>query len=96
MPVLSERITVVAPRVSTDESCFVIAFFFAKRCTPRASAIVIVAGSPSGTAATATDIVNIKLSMNSFPWKKCPATNIMLETASVRMAMNIPILFNSF
>jgi len=59
--------TVVDPSVSTLESCFIIAFFFARRCTPKASAIVIVAGSPSGTAATATDIVKSRLSMSSRP-----------------------------
>ena len=67
VPVLSERMTVVAPRVSTEDNCFTIAFFFARRWTPRASAIVMVAGRPSGTAATATEIVNSRLSMNAFP-----------------------------
>ena len=96
VPVLSERITVVAPNVSTEESCFIIAFLFARRWTPRASAIVIVAGRPSGTAATATEIVKRRLSMKVFPWSANPMMKRMAEMASVTIAMITPIRFNSF
>lgn len=68
VPVLSERMTVVEPSVSTLESCFIIAFFFAKRFTPMANAIVIVVGRPSGTAATATETAKSRFSMKGLPW----------------------------
>ena len=53
VPVLSEQITVAQPRVSTDGNRRTIAFRRIIRCTPSASAIVTIAGSPSGMAATA-------------------------------------------
>ena len=55
VPVLSVQITVVQPRVSTDDSRRTSAFRAAMRCTPRARAMVTMAGSPSGTAATASE-----------------------------------------
>ncbi|MNP45984.1 hypothetical protein D3C76_1399520 [compost metagenome] len=53
VPVLSEQITVIAPRVSTVGSLRIIAFCFAIVCTPRDRIIEIIAGRPSGTEATA-------------------------------------------
>ena len=96
VPVLSERITVVQPRVSTDESCLIIAFFPASLWTPNARAIVIVAGRPSGTAATATEMVNIKLSTNGFPCKKNPITKRVTDIINVINATKRPINFSSF
>ena len=61
MPVLSEHMTFVQPRVSTAGRCRTIARWRAIFLTPRASTIVTTAGSPSGIAATARlmDIINI-------------------------------------
>jgi len=53
VPVLSEHITEVQPRVSTDGNDLTIAFFLAIRRVPRAKQVVITAGKPSGMAATA-------------------------------------------
>ncbi len=67
VPVLSEHMTVVLPRVSTEGRLRTMAFLFASLCTPIASTMVETAGSPSGIAAAAseTDVMNIE-SM-SFP-----------------------------
>ena len=56
VPVLSVQITVVLPSVSTAGSWRTTARRPAIRCTPTASAIVTIAGSPSGIAATASAI----------------------------------------
>jgi len=53
VPVLSEQITVVHPKVSTDGSFLTIALCLAIYLVPRARQVVITAGSPSGIAATA-------------------------------------------
>ena len=53
MPVLSEQMTEVQPRVSTDGRLRTIAFLRAMRRVPRARQVVMTAGSPSGIAATA-------------------------------------------
>ena len=61
VPVLSEQITDVQPRVSTDGSERTMAFFFAIRRVPKARQVVITAGRPSGMAATATKHNDIPL-----------------------------------
>mmetsp|Transcript_2323 Transcript_2323/g.8261 ORF Transcript_2323/g.8261 Transcript_2323/m.8261 type:complete len:250 (-) Transcript_2323:145-894(-) len=53
VPVLSEQMTVVQPRVSTEGSERTIALFFAIFMVPRARHVVTTAGRPSGIAATA-------------------------------------------
>ena len=55
VPVLSEQMTDAEPSVSTDDSFFTMARWRAIRCTPRARTTDRIAGSPSGTAATASD-----------------------------------------
>ena len=55
VPVLSEQITLAEPSVSTDDRFFTIALRRAMRCTPIANTTDRIAGSPSGTAATASD-----------------------------------------
>ena len=61
VPVLSEQMTEVQPRVSTDGKERTIEFFFAMRLVPRARQVVMTAGRPSGMAATAkaTAILNL-------------------------------------
>ena len=53
VPVLSEQITEVHPRVSTEGRLRTMEFFFAILLVPRARHVVITAGRPSGMAATA-------------------------------------------
>ena len=96
VPVLSESITVVAPRVSTDESCFIIAFLRARVWTPRARAIVIVAGRPSGTAATATDTVKSRFSMKGLSCRKYPVRKSVVERMPVIIRIPMPIRLSSF
>ena len=55
VPVLSEQMTDADPSVSTEDSFCTIARCRAIRCTPSASTTDSTAGSPSGTAATASD-----------------------------------------
>ena len=55
VPVLSVQITVAQPSVSTAGSRRTSTWRAAMRCTPMASAMVTMAGSPSGTAATASE-----------------------------------------
>ena len=63
VPVLSEHIIELLPKVSTAGSFLIIALFLDILVTPIDSIIVTTAGSPSGIAATArpTDVINISL-----------------------------------
>ena len=54
VPVLSDAMTLAEPSVSTAARWRTIALRFAMRCTPSESTAVTIAGSPSGTAATAS------------------------------------------
>ena len=65
VPVLSEPITDAEPSVSTDDSFLTIACRRAIRWTPRARITDRIAGSPSGTAATASDTPINRTSMRS-------------------------------
>jgi len=60
VPVLSEQITDVQPRVSTEGRLRTMAFFVAIRRVPRARHVVMTAGSPSGIAATANATAILK------------------------------------
>ena len=67
VPVLSEAITVALPRVSTAVSRRAMAPRAAIARAPSANAMVTVAASPSGTAATATETPTRKASSNVDP-----------------------------
>jgi len=54
VPVLSEQMTEVQPRVSTEGRLRTMAFFLAMRRVPSARQVVMTAGRPSGMAATAS------------------------------------------
>ena len=60
VPVLSEQIMVVQPRVSTLGSFLIMAFFLAIFLEPKASAVVITMERPSGIAATANETAILK------------------------------------
>jgi hypothetical protein len=55
VPVLSEQMAEAEPSVSTDDSRLTIAFFLAICWAPSARTTESTAGSPSGTAATASE-----------------------------------------
>ena len=60
VPVLSEQITVVQPKDSTEGKERTMAFFFAIFTVPSARQVVRTAGSPSGIAATASATAILK------------------------------------
>ncbi len=67
MPVLSEQIADVEPRVSTDRSRLTIAPFAASACVPSERTVVTTAGRPVGMAAIARLIPTRKRSSKSSP-----------------------------
>jgi len=60
VPVLSEQMTVVQPKDSTEGRDRTMAFFFAIFTAPRAKQVVTTAGKPSGMAATASATAILK------------------------------------
>ncbi|CAH0305555.1 hypothetical protein SRABI106_03889 [Rahnella aquatilis] len=64
VPVLSEQITDIAPSVSTVGSLRIMALERAIACTPSERIIEMIAGNPSGTAATARLITDSNSSAN--------------------------------
>ena len=69
VPVLSVHIVVQEPRVSTASNLRTTALLFAIFCIPSASVRVIIAGNPSGTAATARETAVRKFETNGTPLK---------------------------
>ena len=67
VPVLSEAIISVDPKVSTAGSLRTIEFRLARTCVPKAKTIVTIAGRPSGIAATARATEVISSPSGSFP-----------------------------
>ncbi len=86
VPVLSDAITVVEPRVSTAGSVRTIACRFAMRATPTLIATVRMMGSDSGIEATdnATAVRNISDTVNP---PSSPAPKV--KTTAARIAMPI-------
>ena len=84
VPVLSEQIMDALPKVSTAGRRRIMAFFFAMRCTPIASTMVTMVGSPSGMAETASDTDTINISMMGI-LSMSPMTKITAHTASAIM-----------
>lgn len=60
VPVLSEQMTVVQPRVWTFGSLRMMAFYLAILLAPKARQVVMTAGNPSGMAATANATATLK------------------------------------
>ena len=94
VPVLSEQIAVVAPRVSTETKDFTMAFLSAILFMPIDKTIVTTAVSPSGIAATARETATIKLSKSESPVLKYPTTNTIIQTTTTRIAKSFDNLFN--
>ncbi len=67
VPVLSVRITVALPSVSTAGRWRTSALRFAMRCVASARASVTVGNSPSGTLATMMPMANMALAQNGRP-----------------------------
>ena len=94
VPVLSEQIICVHPRVSTAVSFRMIAFRFDMFVTPMESTIVTTAASPSGIAATARETATIKVSRIASPLipdLKSPTAKIttqMPTTSTVRILLS--------
>ena len=79
VPVLSEQITPAHPKVSTAGSFFTMARRLAMRLTPRASTMEMMAGRPSGMAATARDTAVRNISSRFRPWSS-PTPNMTAHT----------------
>lgn len=81
MPVLSEQIQVVDPKVSTDSKFLTRIFFLAILFAVNASETVTVTRRPSGTLATIIPIVNTKHKMigydQAIPRKKNTIPSMM-------------------
>ena len=67
VPVLSVHIVEQDPKVSTASSLRTTALLFAILCIPNANVRVMIAGSPSGTAATARETAVKKFVTNGTP-----------------------------
>ena len=67
VPVLSEQMTVVLPRVSTAGSLRMMARRRAMRDTPMARVMVTAAGRPSGMAPTASATAAMNMSTTGSP-----------------------------
>ena len=70
MPVLSELIADVEPRVSTERSCFTIAPALARVCVPYERIVVMTAGRPVGIAETAKAIAVTNRTSNVWSYRK--------------------------
>ena len=66
VPVLSEQIMSVEPSVSTEAIFLMITFLLAISDIPRDNIMVITDDIPSGIAATANEMDNIRISKKSF------------------------------
>ena len=87
VPVLSEAMTEADPSVSTDASFLTMACWRAMRRTPMASTTDRMAGSPSGTAATASDTPSSKTCTTSpAPWMSEINRMVATTTAAITTA----------
>ncbi len=69
VPVLSEQMICVEPRVSTAVRRLMMAFLLLMLVTPTDSTMVTTVASPSGMAATARDTAIMKVSRILSRWK---------------------------
>ena len=87
MPVLSVAMCVVEPRVSTAESCLMIAPRFARRLAPIARVNATTAVRPSGIVATARDTAMSSSSVQDCP-RTSPSTKTMPTTTNAMIVSN--------
>ncbi len=86
VPVLSEQMMVVEPSVSTEESRRTMTFRAAMRRVPSDRTTVVMAVSPSGTAATARDTARRSTSTRSPRARRC-STSTSVTAIATAMAM---------
>jgi hypothetical protein len=91
VPVLSEQITEVLPRVSTVGSRRTRAWRLTMRCTPMASEMVTTAGRASGTTATASATPKMNISSIGSP-RSTPSPAMSTTTTPAAMASTRPTL----
>ena len=84
VPVLSEQITDVLPRVSTTGSRRTSALRFTMRRTPIAREMVTTAGSASGTTATARAMPKTSMSIAGRPRTSPTATTSVTTSSAAR------------
>ena len=92
---MSEQITVTDPSVSTAGRRRITAWRAAMRCTPMASVIDMMAGSPSGIAATISPTAVMNISATGRPRTSVPKANRAVATtttASVTQRASWPML----
>ena len=83
VPVLSEAMICVLPKVSTAGSFRIIAWRLTIRWVPKARVIVTIAGKPSGMAATASEIAVNNMSIKlSWP-RNIPTANTTTAMAKI-------------
>ena len=90
VPVLSEAMTEAEPSVSTDDSFLTIALCLAIRCTPSASTTDRIAGSPSGTAATASDTPSSRTRVKSAAVRISEISRMVATTTTAMMTTAMP------
>ena len=95
VPVLSEQITLLLPKVSTAGNFLIMLFLFAILVTPIESIIVTIAGNPSGIAATASPTAVINISMGSI-FLMSPIIKIIMQIAKHAIPNIFPTSPNFF
>ncbi len=90
VPVLSEQIKVVLPKVSTAGSFRIRAWRLAMRRTPSDRLMATTAGKASGTAATARAMPQINISRSSWPLAT-PSPARTKQRTSAPMAIHLPV-----
>ncbi len=91
VPVLSRHIVWTEPSVSTASRCRIRILCLLISLMPRASVVVAMVGSPSGTAATAREIDVFNICRNPYPFKS-PIANTPTQTAPPISTSWLPIL----
>ena len=84
VPVLSDAIISVEPRVSTAGNLRTIELRLARVVVPSDRRIVTMAGKPSGMAATASATATIKPSRGCSPRMKTLTKNVTKAIATIR------------
>ncbi|OPZ77601.1 MAG: hypothetical protein BWY79_01103 [Actinobacteria bacterium ADurb.Bin444] len=89
VPVLSEQMTVTEPSVSTAGRRLMRACRLSMRCAPSESDTVTMAGSPSGTAATAM-LTAVRNMMRTSSPRRRPSAKMTATSTSAATASHLP------